>query len=410
MAPGLSPELNALKNTIRQIVVDECVPLEPEYLAHPLQEGVEHPGAPRGIQEAVPGILGTLSPDQWDRLHHLSKETGIYTSFVPQEYGGGGMGALGHVVLEEEVHQSIVHLPTSPVPMFMIGACTAEQEQKYLHPAINGQLYYAFAQTEPQAGSDPGGMMQTRAVRDGDDWVITGTKMFISGAASADFLLLQAVTDPEKRQRGGITMFLIDNPSVGLSFEPIRVWVVPTQAQQFYVHLDNVRVPQTQVLGEVGHGFNLGQQWLVHHDRLLRGSMALGILSRSLQMAIDWANERVTYGRPIADRQAIQWMLTDVYIDIMSLRAVTRETAARVDQGEDVRVEASMVKYCAGEWGWRSIDKVMQVFGGMGETLDMPIPHWYHMLRHARIGGGTSEIHKFVMARSLLNGRVSFQG
>jgi acyl-CoA dehydrogenase len=169
-------------------------------------------------------------------------------------------------------------------------------------------------------------------------------------------------------------------------------------------------VPQSQVLGEVGYGFNLGQQWLVHHDRLLRGSMALGILSRALAMAIDWARQRVTYGRPIADRQAIQWMLTDVYIDIMSLRALTRGAAQRADRGEDVRVEASMVKYCAGEWGWRSIDKIMQVFGGIGETVDLPISHWYHMLRHARIGGGTSEIHKFVMSRALLDGRVNFQG
>ncbi len=138
--------------------------------------------------------------------------------------------------------------------------------------------------------------------------------------------------------------------------------------------------------------------------------MALGILTRALEMAIEWAKQRVTYGRPIADRQAIQWMLTDVYIDIMNLRALTRETAARADDGEDVRVEASMIKYCAGEWGWRSIDKIMQVFGGLGESLDMPIAHWYLLLRHARIGGGTSEIHKFVMARALLDGRVSFQG
>jgi acyl-CoA dehydrogenase len=410
MQPGLPPELDALKNTIRQIVRDECIPLEPEFLSHPPQDGVEDEGAPRGIMEAVPGILGTLSRDQWARLHQVSRDTGIFTSFVPEECGGGGMGALGHVVLEEEVQKSIVHLPTSPVPMFLIGACTPEQEQQYLYPAINGELYYAFAQTEPQAGSDPGGMMQTRAVRDGDDWVINGTKMFISGAASADYLLVQAVTDPEKRQHGGITMFIVDNPTPGLSFEPIRVWIMPSRAQQYYVHLDNVRVPQTQVLGEVGYGFNLGQQWLVHHDRLLRGSMALGILSRALDMAIEWAKQRVTYGRPIADRQAIQWMLADVYIDIMSLRALTRETAERADHGEDVRVEASMVKYCAGEWGWRSIDKIMQVFGGIGETLDLPIPHWYHMLRHARIGGGTSEIHKFVMARALLGGRASFQG
>jgi acyl-CoA dehydrogenase len=408
--PGLPTELDALKRTIRQIVTEECVPLEAHSLTHPLEEGAEQEGAPRGILEAVPGILGSLPKESWDRLHQVSRDTGIYTSFVPEAYGGGGMGALGHVVVEEEIHKSIVHLPTSPVPMFLIGECTPEQEEKYLYPAINGDLYYAFGQTEPQAGSDPGGMMQARAVRDGDDWVLNGTKMFISGAASADFLLVQAVNDPEKRQRGGITMFIVDNPTPGLSFDPIRTWIVPTRSQQFFVNLDNVRVPQTQVLGEVGYGFNLGQKWLVHHDRLLRGSMALGILSRALEMAIEWAKQRVTYGRPIADRQAIQWMLTDVYIDIMTLRAATREAAARADAGDDVRVEASMIKYCAGEWGCRSIDKIMQVFGGTGETLDLPIAHWYHLLRHARIGGGTSEIHKFVMARALLDGRVNFQG
>ncbi|PKB79838.1 MAG: hypothetical protein BZY88_11395 [SAR202 cluster bacterium Io17-Chloro-G9] len=409
MTPGLPPQLEALKATIRQIVRDECLPLEAEYLAHPPQEGVDD-GGPRGIAEALMGIVGSLNPESWDRLTGISKHTGIYTSFVPEEYGGGGMGALGHVMLDEEVHKSIVQLPTSPVPMMMIGACTPEQEQRYLYPAIAGDLHYSFGQTEPEAGSDPGGMMQTRAVLDGDDWVLNGTKMFISGAASSDFLLVQAVTDPEKMQRGGITMFVVDNPTPGMSFEPIRVWITPTKAQQHFVNLDNVRIPRTQVLGEVGQGFTLGQKWLVHHDRLLRGSMALGILSRALDMAIEWAKQRVTHGRPIADRQAIQWMLTDVYIDIMSLRSLTRETAARADNDEDVRVEASMIKYCAGEWGWRSIDKIMQVFGGMGETLDMPIAHWYHILRHARIGGGTSEIHKFVMARALLDNRVSYQG
>ncbi|MCH9017949.1 MAG: acyl-CoA dehydrogenase family protein [Chloroflexi bacterium] len=410
MQAGLPPELDALKHTIRQVVKDECYPLEAQFLANPSKDGVDEPGAPRGIAEALSGLLGVLPEASWDRLNKVSKDTGIYTSFVPEEYGGGGMGALGHVVLDEEIHKSIVQLPTSPVPMMMIGAATPEQEQEYLIPSVEGKLHYAFGQTEPNAGSDPGGMMQTRAVLDGDDWVINGTKTFISGAASADYILVQAVTDPEKRQRGGITMFIIDNPSPGLSFDPIRLWINPTKAQQYTVNLDNIRVPQTKVLGEVGQGFTLGQQWLVHHDRLLRGSMATGILSRALEMAIEWAKERVTYGRPIADRQAIQYMLTDVYTDIITLRATTREIAKRADAGDDVRVEASMIKYCAGEWGWRSIDKIMQIFGGTGETLDLPIAHWYHILRHARIGGGTSEIHKFVMARGLLDGRVNFQG
>ena len=405
---NLPPELDALKSTMRQIIRDECMPLEARYLATPPQDGVEDHG-PRGIAEAALGVVGTLSKEEWERLIRLSKETGIYTAHVPAEYSGGGLGALGHVVVDEEAHKSIVQLPTSPVPMMLIGACTPEQEEKYLYPSIRGEMNYAFGQTEPEAGSDPGGMMQTRAVMDGDDWVLNGTKMFISGAATADYILVQAVTDQEKRQRGGITMFIVDNPTPGMSFDPIRVWTNPTKAQQFFVHLDNVRVPQTQLVGGVGGGFTLGQEWLVHHDRLLRGSMALGIMSRSLGMAIDWAKQRVTYGRPISDRQAIQWMLTDIYTDIMTLRALTHQTAWRADQGEDVRVEASMIKWCAGEWGWRSIDKVLQIFGGLGETLDMPIPHWYHMLRHARIGGGTAEIHKFVMARALLNNRVSWE-
>ena len=405
---SLPPELEALKLTIREIVEKECFPLESEYLSNPPQEGDD--SGPKGIAETVLGVVGTLPQNTWNKLEKISKDTGIYTLFVPEKYGGGGMGALGHVVMDEEIHRSIVQLPTSPVPMMMLDSCSSEQESQYVIPAINGDLNYAFCQTEPQAGSDPGGMMQTKAIKDGDEWVLTGTKMYISGAASADFLLVQAVTDDSKRQRGGITMFIVDNPSEGLSFDPIKIWITPTKSQQFYVHLDEVRVPQTKILGEIGQGFNLGQKWLVHHDRLLRGSMAIGILTRALEMAIEWANQRITYGVPISERQAIQWMISDVYIDIMSLRSLARETALQADQGKDVRVEASMIKYCAGEWGFRSIDKIMQIFGGLGETLDMPISYWYRLLRHARIGGGTSEIHKHVMSRALINGRVDFKG
>ena len=406
----LPPELDALKHTIRQIVKNECIPLEPKFLS-------TTPGTYSGNGKGSPGGLaeerwaqGDLPLEDWERLERLSKETGVFTMHVPAEYGGGGMGALGHCVVDEETRRSIVMLPIAEVPVMMYGSATREQVERYILPCVRGEKGYAFGQTEPQAGSDPGGMMETRAVRDGDDWVINGTKMFCSGGATADFILLLAVTDPGKRQHGGITMFIVDKDTPGMSFAPIRTWIYPQAVRQYFVYLDNVRVPQTHVLGEVGQGFLLGQKWLVHQDRLLRGSMALGIMTRALEMAIDWAKKRVTFGRPIADRQAIQWMLVDVYIDIMALRALTWQTAWRADQGEDVRVECSMVKYCGAEWGWRSIDKIVQVFGGVGETMDMPTPHWYHSLRHARIGGGTSEIHKFVMARGLLKGTVSWEG
>ena len=399
----LPPELETLKQTVRRIVKEECVPLEQVYLTTPPGQGEEDTEGGE-----VSGI-GFLPGEHVRRLRQISEETGIYAAHVPAQYGGGGLGAVGHVVVHEETNRSIVHLPLANVPAPLYGNCTPEQEEKYLYPTIRGEKRYAFAQTEPQAGSDPGGMMQTRAVRDGDEWVINGTKMFCTNADVADYILLLAVTDPERRQRGGITMFLLDKGTPGVTLAPIRVWTTPLKPRQFFVYLDNVRLPQTQVLGEVGKGFGLGQRWLVYHDRLLRGSQALGILTRSLEMAVEWAKQRVTFGRPLADRQAIQWMLVDVYIDIMSLRALTWWTAWRVDQGEDERVECFLVKYAAAEWGWRSIDKVLQIFGGLGETLDMPIAHWYHILRHARIGGGTSEIHKFVMARALLGGTVSWE-
>ena len=179
----LSPELDALKRTMRQMVNDECIPLEPTYLASPPMDGVDD-GGPTGIAEAVMGIVGTLPKENWARLEQLSKDTGIYTAHLPEEYSGGALGALGHVVIDEESHRSIVQLPTSPVPMMLLGSCTPEQEERYVWPSIRGEKNYAFGQTEPQAGSDPGGMMETRAVHDGDDYVINGTKMFISGAAT----------------------------------------------------------------------------------------------------------------------------------------------------------------------------------------------------------------------------------
>ncbi len=398
----LPPELDALKLTIRQIVKRECIPLERTFLTRSPDEGREH-------EFGESGGIGTLTDEEYEHLKKISQDTGIYSMHLPEKYGGGGLGAVGAVVVDEEVRRSIVHLPFSQCPNILLEYATPEQAKKYALPCAEGKMVPCFAQTEPQAGSDPGGMIQTKAVRDGKDWVINGTKMFITSSHIADFMLLQAVTDEAKRQRGGITMFIVDTKAPGVTMSPIKTWITPARSAQNFVYLDNVRVPNGNVLGGLGDGFKLAQQWLAHHDRLMRGSMALGIMVRALEMAVDWSKQRITLGKPISERQAIQWMLVDIYISIMALRGITWWNAWRSDQGEDIRVEASMVKYCAGEWGWQSIDKVLQIFGGLGETMAMPIPHWYHQLRHARVGGGTSEIHKFIMARALLSGTVSWE-
>jgi acyl-CoA dehydrogenase len=156
------------------------------------------------------------------------------------------------------------------------------------------------------------------------------------------------------------------------------------------------------VLGEVGKGFNLGQKWLTIHDRLLRGPYSLGKMQRALDMSIEWAKHRVTFGKPISERQAIQWKLVDMYTDISALRALMYEVAARADAGEDVRTEAAMVKMLASEWGTRCLDHAIQIHGAMGESTELPLTHFYRYVRHFQIGGGTNEIQRTLIARKLL--------
>ena len=197
-------------------------------------------------------------------------------------------------------------------------------------------------------------------------------------------------------------MFLVDRKNPGLRVEVpgIRTWL-STIAKQHVVHFDDLYVPDEDVLGEVGKGFSLGQRWLTIHDRLLRGPYALGKMQRALDMSVDWAKQRVTFGKPLSERQAIQWHLVDMHIDIQALRSMTYEMAARADSGEDVRTEAALVKLCSSEWGARCVDHAIQVHGAMGETLELPLSMFYRYLRHAQIGGGANEIQKSIIAKQM---------
>ncbi len=341
---------------------------------------------------------GALPKADWDRLTKIAKETGLYTANLPEEYGGLGFGVLGAFVVAEEFKRSIVPLPIPDAPPVLFNG-TEEQRKKYLEPTIRGKMWYCFSQTEPDAGSDPGAM-RTTAVHRGDEWIINGTKMFISRAEKADYHLVPAVTDPEKRQHGGITMFIVDGNTPGISTQPLHTWQSETP-DTFTVFYDDVHVPDANVLGEVGGGFRLGQHWLLLSDRLTRGSMATGFLTRALEMAVEWSKTRITFGQPIAERQAIQWMLVDVFLNIKAIRAISYECAIRADRGEDIRAYAAAAKLVGGNWGHRSMDNIMQILGGMGEVMETPIPHWYHRLRHGRIGGGTDEIQRMLIARSI---------
>ena len=391
----LPEDILPIQNLARKIVREELLPLEKQFLLSPDQK--------HGVKETV-NLKAIYSKEVSDRLEALSKETGLWYLMVPEKFGGSGLSLLAQVVVLEEFMYTAVPFPFANVPNILYD-CQGEQIEKYLKPVIEGDKTTAFGQTEPNAGSDPGGMMKTRAEKDGSDWVINGTKMWISNAAECDVIMVQAVTDPEKRQRGGITMFLVDrnNPGVHVEQPGLKTWLSP-QAGQYIVHFDDCRVPEKDVLGTVGNGFRLGQKWLTIHDRLLRGPLAMGKMQRALDMSIEWAKQRVTFGKPISERQAIQWKLVDMYIDLKALRTMTYEAAARADSGVDVRADAALVKLCGTEWGARCIDHAIQIHGAMGESSELPLTHFYRYLRHAQIGGGTSEIQRMLIARQLLAG------
>jgi len=389
----LPDDIRQFQKLAREIVREQMLPLEQQYLAHPAKS---HSLRARDALRAI------FPPDVVERLYKISRDTGLWGLNIPEEHGGSGLPLLAKAVIQEEFYYCAVPFPFAEVPNILYH-CKGAQIDKYLRPCIEGTKIAAFAQTEPNAGSDPGGMMKTTAVRKNGEWVINGTKMWISNALAGDFVMVQAVTDPEKRQRGGITMFLVDRGHPGMKVVEggLPTWLDSTPSQ-FIVNFDDCRVSDDAVLGEVGQGFVMGQKWLTIMDRLLRGPFCLGKMQRGLDMSIEWAKQRVTFGKPIAERQAIQWKIVDMYVAIRAVRNLIYEVASRADAGEDVRTEAALVKLTAAEWGTKVLDDAIQIHGAMGEALELPLSLFYRYVRHARIGGGTDEIQRMMIARALL--------
>ncbi len=389
----LPSEIREIQEVAKKIVREELLPLEQKYLAHPA----------KSISLRARDALRAVFPEEvTTRLYDISQKTGLWNLHIPEEFGGSGLPLLAKAVIAEEFYYTAVPFPFAEVPNILYH-CKGEQVGKYLRPCIDGTKIAAFAQTEANAGSDPGGMMRTRAIRDGDHWVLNGTKMWISNAYAADFVMVQAVTDPDKRQRGGITMFLVERSNPGMKVEAggLPTWL-DTNPGQYIINFDNCRVHESDVLGEIGQGFVMGQRWLTIMDRLLKGPFCLGKMQRSLDMSIEWAKGRSTFGKPLAERQAIQWKLVDMYIAIRAVRNFIYEVAARADVGEDVRAEAAVVKLTAAQWGAKVLDDAIQIHGAMGESLELPLTLFYRYIRHTRIGGGTDEMQRMIIARSLL--------
>jgi alkylation response protein AidB-like acyl-CoA dehydrogenase len=316
-----------------------------------------------------------------------------------------GLPAVTQSLIWTEIGRSFVPFRFGGEADNILFRANEEQKREYLIPTIEGERRSCFALTEPGAGSDAANI-RMRARRDGDDWILTGEKTFITGGNEADFAIVVAVTDPDRDVRdGGSTAFLVDR-AMGWRSEFIQTMGEGGPASLVF---EDVRVPGRNILGEPGQGFQLAMEW-IGKGRYIIPSHALGIAERALTMAIEYANTRETFGAPIGTYQAIQWMIADSETELEAARWLILRAAWTVDQGLDPRHASSMAKLYGAGMVNRVIDRVMQIHGGMGYTRELPIERWYRQVRLYRIFEGTDEMQRLIISRDLLRGYTKVGG
>jgi alkylation response protein AidB-like acyl-CoA dehydrogenase len=383
---SLSDEEREIRDWVRTFVTREVMPLESTVLERERRNE-------RG-----------LTREELRSLQAKAKESGFFGVQTPEEYGGMALGAVMTALVEAELGRSFVPFSFGGDADNILYSANDEQQERYLLPTINGDKISCFAITEPGAGSDARNI-RTSAVRDGDEWVINGEKTFITFGDVADFVMVFAVTDKERGANGGVTCFLVDREA-GWTSAPI-----PTMGQWGPASLSfqDVRVPHSAILGEEGRGFELAMRW-IGRGRYLLPARALGACERLVEMGMEHARQRVTFGEPIANRQAIQWMVADSAVEIEALRWLVLSAAWQVDHDIDSRQSQSMAKLYGGVKANEIVDRVLQMHGGMGYTRELPVERWYRELRVLRIYEGTDEIQRRTISRNLLSGHVSVRG
>ncbi len=377
---AISGESRLLVDTVRRFIEAEVRPLEEET-----------------------DLKGAIPPEALGRVKAKAQELGLFAMNMPAEAGGGGLSCVDHCLVEEEFGKTsdalIRRVFGQVYPMLM--ACKGPQVEEYLRPTVKGDRICAMAITEPGAGSDAAAI-STTARRDGDHWVLNGTKHFISDGDIADYVIVMALTDPEKRARGGITLFLVDRGTPGFTVSRLQ----PMMGHRGYGHAELVfndcRIPADAVLGEIGGGFPLIMQSVLEVRLAHIGARAVGMASRALEMMRTHAADRKQFGQPIGNFQMVQKMIADSAIELYGVKMMVLNAAWEIDQGRDPREKVSMIKVAASEMQGRVVDRAIQVFGGMGFTKELPLERMYRDARVTRIYDGTSEIHRMLVARSVI--------
>jgi acyl-CoA dehydrogenase len=379
----LPEELRMFRDTLRRFMAQEVRQAEDQ---------VEH-----DAYELPPALL--------EPLQAKARALGFWCFRTPEAHGGAGLSLLGQAVAAEESARCRMgaYVPgcgafgSDPPNAVFLG--TRHQIEKYALPSVQVGRKVFVAISEAGGGSDPARSIQMRAERKGDRYVLRGSKMWITAAGGADWGLVFARTG-QAGDRGGISCFIVDGNAAGLRMKPIKVI---RSYSPYELHFDDVEVPVENRLGEEGQGFRLCEKWLVE-GRVPYAAGTLGIAQSALEIAIEWARERSTFGSRLADKQAIQWMIADSEMELRAARLLVYQAAWQGDLGRDMKIDSSIAKVVATETAGRVVDRCVQILGGMGVAAEMPLERWYRELRIKRVGEGPSEVQRMVVARHLLGG------
>ncbi|MEP6870153.1 MAG: acyl-CoA dehydrogenase family protein [Novosphingobium sp.] len=380
----LPEELRALKDITRRFMDEEVAPLENQ----------------------LPHDTYKFPPELLKPLQDKARKLGLYAFRAPGKYGGAGLNLLAQAVVAEEGARCRMGSYTwgggafGDDPPDIIWCGNEDQIQRWGVPTVKGERKAWIAISEPSGGSDPARAIKTRAVRDGDDYVLNGSKTWITDAANRDWGIVFARTG-DAADRRGITAFIVENGTPGLSFNEIKVI---RSYSPYEVYFSDCRIPASQRLGEEGEGFKLADRFLAD-NRIAYSANTLGTAQAALELAIDWVKQRHAFGSALADKQAIQWMVADSEMEIRAARLLVYQAAWKGDLGQPFKLESSIAKVTATETAGRVVDRCIQMFGGLGVTQAMPLERWYRELRIKRIGEGPSEVHRMVVARELLGTR-----
>ena len=380
----LEDQQRLLVRTIRDFVKRELMPLEDTVEAQ-----------------------GFLADDIATEIQQKSRDLGLYAVNIPTEYGGGGLSVFDWMLAEEQYgHTSDILIRRAFGNVYeILLEGNAEQIETYLLPTVRGERTCSVAFTEPAAGSDAASI-KTRAVRDGDDWILNGAKHYISDGLYSDFFVVTAVTDPDAGYNG-ISTFIVEKGMSGFTIGRDQPMMGLRGTSHVEMSFDDVRLSKTHLLGPAGKGLKMALATLGRVRLAQVAARATGKATHIMDMMLEHARERKQFGAQIGTFQMVQQMLADSAMEINATRLALWQTASRIDQGEDPRASISMLKVQAAEMLGHVVDRAVQIFGGMGYCRDLPIERYYRDARIYRIYDGASEIHRVVMAKALMKGDTS---